>query len=96
VSTGSSTAINVVFNTDDGNLATNLSVTSGLGALPAGWSSTGSTFTCASVSTGAGCSLSLTYAPAAVDSGTLSIGFSYTDNAGTAKTGTVSIPYTAM
>jgi hypothetical protein len=99
VITNSSTTVNVTFTTDDGNLATNLAVTAGLGTLPSGWtstSSTSSTFTCSAVSTGTGCQLSLTYAPTAVGSGTVSLTYGYNDNSGTAKTGSVSIPYTAM
>jgi hypothetical protein len=96
VITSSSTAVNVVFTTDDGNLASNLAVTSGLGsALPSGWTSTSSSFTCSAVTTGTGCELSLTYAPAAVGSGAVSLTYSYNDDSGTPKTGSVSIPYTA-
>jgi hypothetical protein len=95
VITNSSTVI-VAFTTDDANLATNLSVTSGLGTLPGAWTSTSSSFSCPAVSTGAGCQLSLTYAPTAVGSGTVSLTYGYNDNSGTAKTGSVSIPYTAM
>jgi hypothetical protein len=91
----SSNPITVTFTTDDGNVATNLVITSGLSSLPPDWSSTDTTFSCASVSTGTTCQLPLLYAPAAVESGTLTFGYSYLDNAGTAKTGTVSIPYTA-
>ena len=61
----SSTTVNIAFTTDDGNLASNLSVTSDLATLPVGWSSPAGSFSCASVSTGAGCQISLTYAPAA-------------------------------
>ncbi len=95
VLTGSSTPVTVTFTTDDGNLASALSVTSGLAALPAGWSSASSSFSCASVSVGASCQLALTYAPTAAATGTLTLGFSYTNDAGIAKTGTVSIAYTA-
>ena len=70
-------------------------MTSGLSTLPSGWSATGSSFTCASVSTGNGCQLNLTYAPTAATTGTVTLGFSYRDSAGTAKTGTLNIPYTA-
>jgi hypothetical protein len=96
VITGSSTAVNVTFTTDDGNLASNLSVTSGLGTLPSGWTSTSSSFACSAVSTGTGCQLSLIYAPTAVGTGTLSLNYSYNDDSGTAKSGSVNIPYTAM
>jgi hypothetical protein len=96
VVTNSSTAVNVTFTTDDTYLATNLAVTSSLGAPPTGWSSAASSFTCSAVSTGTSCQLGLTYAPTVVDSGTLSLNYSYNDDSGTAKSGSVSIPYTAM
>jgi hypothetical protein len=97
VTTGNSAAVNVTFTTDDGNLASNLAVTSGLAALPPGWSSASSSFACSNVSTGTGCHLSLTYAaPAAVGRGTLTLTYSYNDDSGTVKSGSVSIPYTAM
>jgi hypothetical protein len=96
VVTGSSTVDNITFTTDDGNPATNFSITSGLGTLPAGWSSTSGTLTCANVSTGTSCQLGLTYAPTTFGSGTLSFGYSYTDDSGTPKTGTASIQYSAM
>jgi len=89
VVTGSSTAVNVTFDTDDGHPASGLSVTSSLAALPSGWTSTSNTFTCANVGVGTGCQLGLTYAPTVIGSATLSL------SSGTAKTGSVSIPYTA-
>jgi hypothetical protein len=95
VITGSSTGVTVTFATDDGNPASNLAITSGLTALPAGWQSTDSTFSCATVSDGTVCQLPLTYAPTAVDNGTLTLGFSYSNDAGFAKTGTVTIMYRA-
>lgn len=91
VLTGSSTPVPVVFATDDGNPASNLAITSGF--LPAGWSSSTTSFSCATVSDGTVCQLPLTYAPTAVGSGTLSLGFTYTNDAGLAKTGTVNIAY---
>jgi len=95
VVTGSSTAVNVTFATDDGHPASGLSVTSSLAALPSGWASTSNTFTCSNVAVGTGCQLGLTYAPTVIGSSTLSLNYSYFDDSGTAKTGTVSIPYTA-
>ena len=98
VVTGSITPITVTFTTDDGNPATGLSVTSGLGPLPSGWSSTAGSFACSSVSTGTACQLSLTYAPTAptmLAGNTLSLTYSYNNNSGTAETGTVSISYVA-
>jgi hypothetical protein len=96
VAVNSSTPVTVTFTTDDGNLASALSVTSDLVTLPSGWTSGSTTFACATVSTGSGCILSLTYAPTAAATGALSLTYSYNDDSGTAKTGTVSIPYTAM
>ncbi len=90
---GASQAVTVNFDTDDGNPATGMSVTSGLTALPAGWSSTAATFTCASVSTGNGCQLPLSYAPTATGSGTLTLNYSYFSGTGKPKTGTVNIAY---
>lgn len=95
VSAGTMTPVTVTFTTDDGNPATGLAITSGLSALPAGWSSTASTFTCLTLSVGTGCQLPLTYAPAAPDSGTLLLGYSYTNDSGSVKSGTVSLGYTA-
>ena len=98
VFTGSTTPVTVIFTTDDGNPASGFSITSALGALPAGWSSTSSSFACATVSTGTACQLSLTYAPTAstpTGVGPLSLTYGYNDNSGTAKTGTVSIAYAA-
>jgi hypothetical protein len=95
VQTGSSNPVTVVFTTDDGNPASALTVTSGLATLPAGWSTTTNTFSCAAISTGTGCELSLVYTPTAAESSTLTLGYSYTNDAGIAKTGTVSIAYVA-
>jgi hypothetical protein len=96
VLSGTSTPATVTFTTDDGNPATALSITSGLAALPAGFSSaSGSSFSCASVSVGVGCQLALTYSPLIPDSGTLSFGFTYTNNSGVVKTGTATLVYSA-
>jgi hypothetical protein len=93
VTAGSSNVVTVTFATDDGNFASALAAD--LSALPAGWSTASSAFTCASVSVGSICQVSLTYTPTAAASGTLAFGFGYTNSAGTMKTGTVSIPYAA-
>ena len=47
------------------------------------------------MSAGTTCQLPLSYAPTAIGSGTLTFGYSYTNDAGFAKTGTVSIAYRA-
>jgi hypothetical protein len=91
--TGTSNVVTVTFTTDDGNFASGLSAD--LSALPLGWTAPASSFACASVSVGSTCQVSLTYAPMAAASGTLAFGFNYINSAGTSKTGTVSVPYTA-
>ena len=90
-----SQAVAVTFTTDDGKAAANLTIISGLTTLPAGWRSASGTFSCASVSTGNGCQLGLTYAPTALGSGTLTLGYAYTDDTGSAQTGTFNLAYAA-
>lgn len=85
--------VTVTFTTDDGNFASGLAAD--LSMLPPGWSSAASSFGCASVSVGTACQVSLNYAPMAAAAGTVSFGFNYVNSAGTSKSGTVSIPYTA-
>lgn len=87
--------VSVTFTTDDARLATALAVTTNLAALPPGWSSAANPFSCASLTSGAGCQLTLAYVPTLAGSGTLRIGYSYRNNAGESKTGTVNIPYRA-
>src|SRR5208282_6270561 len=82
-----SQAVSVTFTTDDGRPATALQLTSSLTALPSGWSSTDSTFTCSGLSSGNGCQLTLTYTPTAAGMGTLVLNYSYMNDAGEAKTG---------
>ncbi|HEX4152371.1 MAG TPA: hypothetical protein VHY75_09220 [Steroidobacteraceae bacterium] len=90
-----SQAVAVAFNTDDGRSASGLILTSNLSALPAGWHSSATSFTCASIGTGNGCELPLTYAPAALGSGMLRLDYAYSDDAGNQQTGTLNVPYTA-
>lgn len=90
-----SQSVAVDFTTDDGGAASGLVLTSSLTALPAGWHSAASSFSCASVSTGNGCRLALDFAPTALGAGTLSLTYAYTDAAGTAQTGTLDVPYAA-
>jgi len=85
--------ISVTFTTDDGRLGTALQLTSSLTSLPAGWSSTASSFACGALSSASACQLMLSYAPTGVDNGTLNLSYSYVNNAGESKTGTLSIPY---
>jgi hypothetical protein len=95
VQKGGGQAVPVSFTTDDGNPATHLLVTSNLQALPAGWRTASTHFSCDSVSTGNGCQLPLNFAPSALGSGTLTLNYAYTDDAGTAKTGLLNIGYAA-
>jgi len=94
LTTNSTETVAITFATDDGNIASGLSVTSGLSTLPTGWTGPAA-FSCSTLSTGTGCQLSLTYAPTAADSGTVTLAFGYTDNAGAAKTGSVNIAFSA-
>jgi hypothetical protein len=91
--------VSITFDTDDGKPATSFSITSGLTSLPPGWSSsTGTNLSCATVSTGTSCQLTLTYAPTAPTPPglpPLTLGFSYTDDAGVQRPGTVDILYSA-
>ncbi|MGH8218113.1 MAG: hypothetical protein ACREUT_06050 [Steroidobacteraceae bacterium] len=95
VMSGSVTPVTIRFTTDDGNPATGFAITSGLAPLPPGWSSSSGTFTCATVDASGACELDLTYAPSVPASGTLTLGYSYINNSGIAKTGTVSVDYMA-
>jgi hypothetical protein len=85
--------VSVTFTSDDSRLATALQITGGLASLPPGWSSAAPAFGCATFSTGASCALSLSYQPTGVDNGTLTLNYSYLNNANETKTGTIAIPY---
>ena len=97
VAVGASQTVSVTFNSSDGLAVTGFGISGSLGTLPAGWSGP-ATFTCPLVSSGSGCVLTLTYAPTATDSGTLSLTYIYVDNAGLSKVpgGTITIPYQAI
>ena len=96
VASGMSQPVTITFDTSDGYPATNLAVTSNLAALNTYWTSGVGTLSCATVSTGSSCSLTLTYAPTVSgDSGTEQITYSYTDNAGSPQTGSVNINYSS-
>src|ERR1700722_18788994 len=69
--------VTINFTTDDHNAATNLALTTDLGSLPAGWSSTATSFACAFVSTGSGCQLPLQFAPTAAATGMLAVNYTY-------------------
>jgi hypothetical protein len=91
---GEGTTVQVTFATDDGYPASDLQI-SGLTSLPAGWHPSGN-FSCASVSAGGACALALYYAPEQRDDGIVTLSYSYTDNSGAPKAGTLSLPYTAQ
>jgi hypothetical protein len=93
---GAKQTVSVNFTTDDGNAATNFTVSTALGALPAGWSSPATGLSCAIVSTGSGCHLPLVFTPAAAGGGTLSINYSYVDGSGASRTGAFNIPYATV
>ncbi len=92
---GGSQHVTVTFTTDDANSATQFAITDDLQALPAGWSAVASSLSCPTVSSTAACQLELDYEPSAIGSGTLSLGYSYLNNSGTAQTGTLNVPYVA-
>ncbi len=92
---GSSQTIGIAFTSSDGLPMSGFSISSGIGALPTGWSGP-ENFSCASVISGSGCVLDLTYAPVDVGSGTLTVDYVVVDNSGTPRTsGSVAIVYTA-
>lgn len=95
VTAGASEGVTITFTSDDGNALTGLTVTTDLQSLPPGWSSAVSTFNCASVVSGNGCELDLTYAPSGAASGTTQINFSYVNHAGVTRNGSVNVPYVA-
>lgn len=90
---GDALPVTITFTADDGLALSNLQVTTNLAALPGGWSSGASSFSCATVTSGTGCQLGLTYEPPFETAGTLAINFNYVNHAGVARTGSVSIPY---
>jgi hypothetical protein len=90
-----SQAVAIDFNTDNGGSASGLVLTSNLSALPAGWHSGATSFSCGTVSTGNGCRLALTYAPTALGSGMLALTYAYDDDAGNQQTGSLNVPYAA-
>jgi hypothetical protein len=84
-------SVSVNFTTDDGYAATDLTLTTDLSTLPAGWTSASPGLTCAIVSSGSGCQLALGYAPTAASRGTLTLNYGFTDDAGVAQTGALNI-----
>jgi hypothetical protein len=94
---GLTNTVSVTFKSGDGTAASNLALVTDPGSLPSGWSLQGSALPCATVTGAGSCQLQLAYAPtAAVASGTLTLEFSYTDDSGAARTGSVAIAYSAV
>src|SRR6185312_12593508 len=84
----------VTFTSSDGRPIRGLAITST--TLPSDWSGT-ENYSCTLVGEGSSCVLNLTYAPAAAESGSLTITYIYINNANQPITpgGTVTIPYVA-
>ena len=94
VVSGGSQTFSITFNASDKHALSDLLVTTDLTNLPQGWSGPTS-FGCASVTTGSGCILNLTYAPTGASSGTLVIDYTYKNNSGTAESASQSITYSS-
>ena len=72
VATRASQTVSITFTSSDGLAISGFEISGSLGNLPAGWSGP-SIFACSLVRAGSGCVLNLTYAPTAIDSGSLLI-----------------------
>lgn len=84
------------FRTSDGGSASNLVLGLPAGGLPAGWSISDLN-SCEQVDGAEQCHLGLTYAPAAAaPSSSVTFPYSYRDNKGGARTGSVDIAYAAL
>jgi hypothetical protein len=91
-------SVSVNFTSDTSNATldeaiTDLTLSTDLSALPAGWSSPSTGFSCAIVTTGNGCQLLLSYQPMAAGSGVLTLSYTYIDDSGASRSGTLNIPY---
>ncbi|CAB3771343.1 hypothetical protein [Paraburkholderia humisilvae] len=94
---GSTSTVSVTFASGDGAPDSNVALVTAPDSLPSGWSVQGSVLPCATVTSAGSCQLQLAYAPiAAAASATLTLEFSYTDDAGAARTGSVAIAYGAV
>src|SRR6266404_1699772 len=92
---GANRTLSITFTSSDGRPMTGFDSSEALGLLPAGWSGP-ARFGCTTVTTGSGCVLNLTYAPAAAGSGTLTINYVVVDNAGLPRTdGSLNVDYVA-
>lgn len=94
VQVGSSADVTVVFRAPAGLAARQLSITTGLSPLPAGWTTGTSSFACDTVGANDDCRLQLRYSPTLAGvTGTLNFGFAYTDAHGVQRRGSADIPY---
>ena len=89
---GAKQTITVAFTSADGRAISGLGLSNT--TLPADWSGPND-FTCSVTSSGNDCVLTLTYAPTAIETGTLSIGYVYAGDANSPPLVTLSIPYAA-
>ncbi|MFN7094838.1 MAG: hypothetical protein ACK4M7_05700, partial [Burkholderiales bacterium] len=89
----------ISFSAPDGLTFRTLQITNGLADMSStnpGWRTKSPKFVCNQIDAGNACVLNLTFAPTnPSQTGTLTLGFSYTDNLGMLQTGTVSVIYTA-
>ena len=94
---GSTSTVSVTFASGDGAPDSNVALVTDQRSLPSGWSVQGSALPCAAVTGTGACQLQLAYAPiAAAASSTLTLAFSYMDDSGAARTGSVAIAYSAV
>ncbi|MGE5486172.1 MAG: hypothetical protein ACM3PQ_00050 [Methanosarcina sp.] len=92
---GAAQVAHVTFTSSNDKPLTNLTVTSDLTSLPAGWNGVGS-FSCTTVTTDGACRLDLVYVPdTAPAAGTLTLNYQYTDSAGASRAASVAIAYEA-
>jgi hypothetical protein len=93
---GATNTMTVTFASSDGAAVGNLALVTNPASLPSGWSLQSAVLPCATVTGASACQLQLTYTPtAAATPGTLTLDFTYTDDAGAARTGSVAIGYSA-
>ncbi len=92
VASGAAQTITVAFTSADGRPIAGLALSNT--KLPADWSAQPN-FTCATTGSGSNCVLTLTYAPAAPETGTLRIGYTYAGDQSAPPGLSLDIPYAA-